>query len=80
MGKMEVVGCIKISRRVGIINIFLFAKALATKSIWKLIVTKKLWIEVVSHKYIKLDIVEGWLRNTTKKSTSCSIICKTMVK
>jgi hypothetical protein len=67
LGKLEEVGCTKMLGGWGLKNIFLFAKSLAAKSVWRLIVTKNLWTEVVSHKYIKPDTVEGWLRNTTKK-------------
>jgi hypothetical protein len=36
----------------GLKNIFLFAKALVAKSVWRLISTDNLWTQVVTHKYI----------------------------
>jgi hypothetical protein len=46
----------------GLKNIFLFSKALAAKSVWRLISTKNLWTKVVLLKYVApLSLLE-WLR------------------
>jgi hypothetical protein len=47
----------------GFKNIFLFSKALAAKSVWRLISTVSLWTNVVIQKYIHPDSVLDWIRN-----------------
>jgi hypothetical protein len=60
----------------GLKNIFLFSKALAEKSGWKLIASKNLWTNVVVQKYIQLDTIEEWIRRVEKDTMNCSIIWK----
>jgi hypothetical protein len=64
----------------GLKNIFLFSKALATKSSWKLISYENLWTQVVSQKYIHLDSIEDWIRRLVKDCLNCSIIWKALLK
>jgi hypothetical protein len=51
----------------GLKNIFLFSKALVTKSNWRLITSESLWTKVVTQKYIHPDSVEEWIRHPTKE-------------
>jgi hypothetical protein len=79
MGKMEIFGIPKTLGGWGLKNIFLFSKALATKSCWILITTDSLWMKVIIQKYIHPDSLEEWIRNPLKKRTMCSIIWKAVV-
>lgn len=63
----------------GLKNIFLFAKALATKLVWRLVKTKSLCTVAVSHKYIMPISVKEWICNPIIKVASCSIIWKVVV-
>jgi hypothetical protein len=53
---------------------FLFSKALAAKSSWRLINTKNLWTKVVIQKYIHPETVEEWIRSPSKGRSNCTII------
>jgi ribonuclease HI len=63
----------------GLKNIFLFSKALAAKSCWRLISVSSLWSLVVSQKYISPASIEDWIRNPNKSATNGSIIWKAMI-
>jgi hypothetical protein len=63
----------------GLKNIFLFAKSLASKSVWRLISTENIWTQVVTHKYILSDSLMEWIRRPSKKHLATSIIWKAMV-
>jgi hypothetical protein len=56
-----------------------FAKALATKCVWRLSLGKGLWSKVVSQKYIELDTVDYWIRRPTKSFHNVSIIWNDVV-
>jgi hypothetical protein len=62
----------------GLKNIFMFAKALATKSGWRLLTTDSLWSTILIQKYIRPDSLEDWIRKPEKKLTNCSIIWKSI--
>jgi hypothetical protein len=64
----------------GLKNIFLFSKAMAEKSSWKLISSENLWTNVGIQKYIHLALVEEWIRSSTKESTNWLIIWKAVIK
>lgn len=61
-------------------NIFLFSKALAAKSGWKLITSENLWTNVVVQKYIQPDTIEEWIRREENDTINCSIIWKEVLK
>lgn len=79
LGQLEATGYSQDVGGLGLKNIFLFAKALVAKLVWRLIKTKSLWTDVVSHKYTLPDFMEGWVRNPNKKVASYSIIWKAVV-
>jgi len=60
----------------GLKNIFYFSKALAAKSVWRLITTDSIWNKVISKKYISPDSMEEWIIRPTKETSNCSIIWK----
>jgi hypothetical protein len=64
----------------GLKNIFLFSKALAAKSGWRLLKTTSLWTRVVFQKYIAPDTLEGWIINPSKERTGVSVIWKAVTK
>jgi hypothetical protein len=57
----------------------LFDKSFTTKSVWRLVIVRGLWIQVVTKKYIELDIVEDRLRIPSKSCNNASILWKSMV-
>ena len=64
----------------GLKNIFLFAKALATKGGWRLIHLESIWMQVIIHKYLAPKMVEEWIRNPKKTHAGGSVIWKAVVK
>lgn len=64
----------------GLKNIFLFSKALAAKSSWKLITKDNLWTKVVSQKYIHPELIKEWIRSLAKERENCTIIWKALLK
>jgi len=50
----------------GLKNPFFFSKTLATKNIWGLIQGKRLWVQIVTAKYISPDTMEKWIKNPRK--------------
>jgi hypothetical protein len=63
----------------GLKNIFLFSKALAAKSNWRLIVMQNLWTSVVYQKYIAPEPLEDWVRRPVKSALNCTIIWKALL-
>jgi hypothetical protein len=80
LGKMGPTGPTKSSGGLGLKNIFIFSKALAAKTCWRLITTDSLWTQVVTHKYIKPGSVGDWIRRENKNIPNCSIIWKVVIK
>ena len=64
----------------GLKNIFLFAKALATKGGCRLIYSESLWTQFIIHKYLSLETVEEWIQNPRKTHAGGSVIWKVVVK
>ena len=65
--------------RMGSKEHFFFSKALAAKSVWRLITIENLWTQVVNHKHIRPHTIHKWLRIPSKKVSLTSIIWKSMV-
>jgi hypothetical protein len=53
----------------GIHNLFWFSKALASKSLWRLLSNKMLWGRVLTSKYLAGKTIEEWFR-CPRKSVS----------
>ena len=64
----------------GLKNIFLFAKALATKVSWRLIHTDSLWSRVILHKYIAPLTILYWIRMEDKQCRGGFVIWKAIIK
>jgi hypothetical protein len=63
----------------GLKNIFLFYKELVEKSVWRLIYRENIWTRVVTHKYIRPNSLQEWIRSSLKKYALASIIWKSLV-
>jgi hypothetical protein len=63
----------------GLKNIFHFSKALATKSVWRLIKGKGLWCQETLQKYIFLESIDDWIRRPRKSMHNVSIIWKDLI-
>jgi hypothetical protein len=60
----------------GLKNIFLFSKALAEKSVWRLITTTSLWTKVILLKYVApLSLLE-WIRSPGTRTSGISVMWK----
>jgi hypothetical protein len=42
--------------------LFFFGKALATKTLWRILLVPGLWHEVILKKYLKMNFVDEWFR------------------
>jgi hypothetical protein len=64
----------------GIQNIFIFNRALATKSLWRVLTKLGLWRKVIKDKYIPHYCIVIWLTSTTTIISSASQTWRNLLK
>jgi hypothetical protein len=64
----------------GLRNIFLFNKALASNSLWRVLSQDGIWHRVIIGKYITHLTILSWLRHTTTSPTNASPIWRSLLK
>ena len=56
-----------------------FAKAIATKSVWNLIHGSGLWVKIALQKYVHPSSFLDWIRSSVKKKRNISICWKAVL-
>jgi hypothetical protein len=64
----------------GLRNIFLFNRALAANSLWRVLMKDGIWHRVIKDKYLPYCSVSTWFRTTTNRSISASQTWKNLLK
>jgi len=64
----------------GLKTIFLFSKALAEKSVWRLITTNILWTTVVLRKYLAPLTLTEWIRSPSLRTTRIFVMWKSVLQ
>jgi hypothetical protein len=64
----------------GLQNLFLFNRALATNSLWRVLFKEGIWQQVIKDKYLPYFSVATWLRSTSPLQPAASQIWKNLLK
>jgi hypothetical protein len=64
----------------GLRNLFIFNRALAANSLWRVLMKEGIWHQVIKDKYLPYTSVATWLRSTTVIQPLASQIWKNLLK